>query len=525
VAPGPVQKTFGGSILIQRLLRLGLGAAIAASNVIAAAATPGIESTYAEHTRGVELARAGRYDDGLKVLLPLLDRFPNEYPLVRDVVLINTWKGDCEAALAYFDRIRTRPTLDDYFIGPVANCAVVLGRAGDYSTATQTLSSLLPRLTDAYPLRRDLAVITHWKGDCPGALKWFEPIRSDERNPPYLIAPMANCLRREERPIESLALLESGLARYPDDPTLRHERNLAEVALQLDDGRYDRRPELRASFVSADSDRDLREWIAAVEGSANLTKPLRVYARYLTSRTDMSAFDAGEMHRIGAGVRWRANVQLLFDVGVSGDTYQSHRDGFHARVDYQPYDPWRVAAGYDGYAEDISVRAAGIEATRSYVDLSYTGLREVWSWNGSVSHYDFSDSNRRNVFFTTLGYGYALLPEREHRIFVEWYRSNNSLTSAVYFNPSRDQSVALVHRTAFIFDSRFRRHVDTLSLSVGTYEQEGFGSHGTYGISYEQDYDFDDRRNLVVGVGYNRAYFDGAREDDWELSVQYRRRF
>lgn len=513
--------------MIQRLLRLGLGVAIGASGVVAGAATPGIESTYAEHTRGVELARAGRYDDGLGALLPLLNRFPSEYPLVRDVVLINTWKGDCDAALDYFDRIRARPALDDYLIGPVANCAVVLGRAGDYSIATQTLSDLLPRVADNYPLRRDLAVITHWKGDCPGALKWFEPIRNDDRNPPYLIAPMANCLRREERPIESLALLESGLARYPDDPTLVHERNLAEVALQLDDGRYDTRPELRASFVSADSDGDVREWFAAVEGSANLTKPLRAYARYLTSRTDTSAFDAGEMHRLGAGLRWRANVQLLFDLGISGDTSQSQRDGVHARVDYQPYDTWKVSAGYDGYAEDISVRAraAGIEATRGEIDLAYAGLREMWSWNGTVSRYEFSDSNRRNVFFTTLGYGYALLPEREHRIYIEWYRSNNSLANTVYFNPSSDQSLALVHRTAFIFDSRFRRHVDTLALSVGTYEQEGFGSHGTYGISYEQDYDFDDRRNLVIGVGYNRAYFDGARDDEWQLSVLYRRRF
>jgi len=109
----------------------------------AIAATPGIESTYAEHTRGVELARAGQYDDGLKTLLPLLERFPNDYPLVRDVVLINAWKGDCDAALDYFGRIRARPTFDDYLIGPVANCAVVLARAGDYSIATQTLSGLL----------------------------------------------------------------------------------------------------------------------------------------------------------------------------------------------------------------------------------------------------------------------------------------------------------------------------------------------------------------------------------------------
>jgi PgaA membrane beta barrel domain len=513
--------------LLRALLRVCLGVAIASSAAGARAATPGIESTYAAHTRGVELARAGRYDEGLKVLVPLLARFPNEYPLVRDVVLINTWKGDCDAALAFFRRIRNRARLDDYLIGPVANCAVVLGRAGDYSASINTLSSLLPHARDDYPMRRDLAVITQWKGDCPGALGWFASIRGDPRNPPYLIAPMADCLRREDRPIESLALLEGGLARYPTDPGLLHERDKAEVALRLDEGLYDERRELVLSASSANSDRDVRELSASAEGSASLAPPLRVYARYLTSQAAGAEFDAGEMHRIGIGLRWRPSVQLLIEQGFSNDIYQTQRDGVHTRIAYQLYDPWKLSVGRDTYAEDISVRAraAGIETTRSYADLEYTGLKNVWTWYGLVSRYDYTDTNRRSVFYTSLGYGYALLPEREHRIYVEWYRSRNSLDNAVYFNPKHDESIALIHRTAFIFDTRFKRHVDNLSLSIGSYAQEGFGRHTTYGVSYEQDYDFDDRRNLVLGVGYNRNYFDGGREDDWALSVQYRWRF
>ena len=511
---------------MRRLLRLCLAAAVALS-VAVGAAEPGIESTYADHTRGVELARGGRYDDGLKILVPLLERFPNDYPLVRDVVLINTWKGDCEEALEYFYRIRARPVLDDYLIGPVANCAVVRGRAGDYSIAIETLFGLLPRVADDYPLRRDLAVITQWKGDCPGALRWFASIRGDPRNPPYLIAPMANCLRREGRPIESLALLQDGLTRYPTDPTLIHERDNAQVALRLDEGRYDSRPEFVGSLQSANSDRDVRELLASAETSTSLATSLRVYARYLYSHASESAFDAGEMHRIGAGLRWRPTVQLLIDQGISTDIYQANRGGLHTRLAYQPYDPWKLSLGHDTYAEDISVRArsAGIEAKRSYADLEYTGLENIWTWYGIASRYDFTDSNRRSAFYTTLGYGYSLLPEREQRVYVEWYRSRNSLDNAVYFNPKRDQSVALVHRTAFIFDTRFERHVDNLSLSAGTYAQQGFGSHGTYGVSYEQDYDFDDRNNLVIGVGYNRNYFDGAPEDDWQVWLRYRRKF
>jgi hypothetical protein len=517
----------GGFVLIRALLSLCLGVAVASGSAVASAAEPGIESTYADHTRGVELARAGRYDEGLAVLVPLVQRFPNDYPLVRDVVLINTWKGDCVTALRYFDRIRSRPTLDDYLLQPVADCAVKRARVGDYQVGINTLTTLLPRVKDDYSLRRDLAVITHWKGDCAGALRWFETIRNDPRNPPYLIAPMADCLRRYDRPIEADAFVEAALARYPSDRLLLHERDKSQVALRLDDGFYDDRPAYEISVLSANSDRDLRETTLRAEASASLATPLRVYARYAYSRADQSAFAAGELNRIGIGLRWRVSPRLLIDEGISSDIHQANREGVHSRLVYQPYDPWKFSLGHDTYAEDISVRAraAGIEARRSYVDAEYRDLRDVWYGYGIASRYDFTDTNRRDVLFATLGYGYSLLPEREQRIFVEWYRSRNTLNNAVYFNPEHDQSVSLIHATAFIYDTRFKRHVDTLSFSVGTYAQAGFGSHGTYGVSYEQDYDFDDDRNLIVGVGIDRNYFDGEREDDWRVSLQYRRRF
>lgn len=513
--------------MFRTVVRLCVGAVMASSALAVSAAEPGIESTYADHTRGVELARAGRYDDGLAVLYPLLARFPGNYPLTRDIVLINAWKGDCEAALKYFEHIRGRPTLDDYLIQPVADCAVKRGRVGDYNTATATLAALLPHAKDDYPMRRDLAVITHWKGDCPGALRWFESIRGDPRNPPYLLAPIADCLARADRHIEAAALIDAGLTRYPDDPTLQHERDKAQVALRLDEGLYDDRSSYELGVSSENSDRDLREWRFHAEASTRLAPPLRGYVRYAYARADRAEFDAGELNRVGAGLRWRINPRLLIDEGISSDIHQANREGLHTRVVYQPADPWTTSAGHDTYAEDISVRAraAGIEAERSYVDIEYRDLRDVWYGYGSVTHYDFTDTNRRDAFYATLGYAYALLPEREHRIYLEWYRSRNTLTNAVYFNPARDESINLIHTTAFVFDTRFKRHVDTLSVSVGRYDQEGFGANTIYGVSYEQDYDFDDDRNLIVGFGVKRNYFDGQREDDALVSVRYVRRF
>ena len=523
----PAQHVTGGFVLIRALQRLCLGMAAACGAVAALAQEPGIESTYAQHTHAVELARAGRYDDGLAVLYPLLDRFPNNYPLLRDAVLINTWKSDCEQALRFFARIREHPRLDDYLLQPVADCAVRVARAGDTRLALEVLDALRAHAQDDYALRRDMALITQWKGDCPGALARFAAISADERNPPYLIAPMADCLLRADRRIDALALIDAGLARYPDDPVLLHARTKTQVALRLDGNQYDERALLQAGVESANSDRDLREWLVLVEASARVAEPWRIYARYLASRTDEAQFDSGEMNRIGAGARWRPNARLLIDQGFSTDVEQSDRDGSHTRVTYYFGDRWRSAVGHDTYADDISVRARAndIEARRSYAELEYNSLDHVWYWYGIASGYRYTDTNRRSAYFTTVGYTYAILPVREHRIYLEWYGSHNTLANAAYFNPSRDRNVAVVHSTEFVFDSRYKRHVDRLNLSLGAYRQDGFGQEAVWGIGYEQQYDFDGANALSLGAAFNRNFYDGAREDEWRVSVVYTRRF
>jgi predicted Zn-dependent protease len=78
----------------------------------ASAGGAGIESTYVDHTRAVELARAGRYDEALAILFDLLERFPDDYPLQRDAIVILTWKGDCPEALRRFERIRHHEALE-----------------------------------------------------------------------------------------------------------------------------------------------------------------------------------------------------------------------------------------------------------------------------------------------------------------------------------------------------------------------------------------------------------------------------
>jgi hypothetical protein len=492
----------------------------------AAAATPDIESTYSEHARGVAMARAGRYDEALAILRPLHDRFPTDYPLSRDVILINTWKGDCAEALALFWPLRDRPQLDDYLIEPLAQCAVERARIGDRAVAIDALSALLPHSRDEFPLRRDLALISAWDNDCRAALDWFDPIRDDSRLPVYVIVPMHDCMLHERRLTEALALADAGLAYYPEDSTLRDARVRAQAALQLA-SQDETRPVLRAGVMAANSDRGVREWVAHIDTSVQVAEQTRLYARLLRSHINDAAFDVGQMRRVGAGVRWQPSARWQVDQRISLDRARSDANGSHTLIEYRPYETWHVAVAYDSFAEDISVRAraSGIEANHLQTAADYHNGDYVWHWRGSAGRYDFSDGNERTHLYTTLGYAYELLPAREQRIYVEWYESRNTLAGAPYFNPRRDRSIGLVQRSDFVFDTRFKRHVDHLSLIAGWYEQEGFGRHGRWGIKYEQDYDFNSANALSIGAGYYRNVYDGATEHEWRFDLNFRRAF
>lgn len=501
--------------------RVLLGACLTIPTLAVGAAPAGIENTYKEHTRAVEAARAGHYDAGLAILERLLEQFPDDYPLQRDVILINTWKGDCPAALHRFKRIQARTTLDAYLIRPVADCAVKQARAGEHDHALTVLKSLRDRVDDPYPLNRDITIVTIWKGSCIEGLREFERVRGHARMEDYFIAPVAECLLERDRPIEADAMIESGLRRYPDNAELKRLRAKVAVALALD------RPTAEIAVASDESDQGLRETRFTAAVDARLTSWASVYTRYLMTRSDDDDFDNGDLDRAAIGVllqpapRWRIDQEFSTDIGRSG------KGGSRTGIGFKPVATLDVYAEYTTYAVDIPLRAraADIEAKRSEAAVGYESVDYVWEWRVVATRYDFTDTNRRTNVFALAGYAWELLPEREQRLFVEWYQSRNTFDDAVYFNPERDRSIGLTHRTDFVFDTRFKRHVDSLSFGVSAYSQKGFGTETPWNVSYRQEYDFDGTNAAAVGAGFARNYYDGRHEDELRLEAMYRRRF
>jgi tetratricopeptide (TPR) repeat protein len=517
---------------MQRAVKHGfalLGLAYALATAVCPAAQPPrkIEDTYADHTRAVEMARAGRYDEGLAILRRLLRSFPDDYPLNRDFILISSWKGDCAGALERFERVRRQPRFEPYFTGPVADCAVKQARDGRHDQALAVLEELARRDPENYPLQRDIIVITTWKGDCPAALERYERVRGRAVPEPYFAIPVADCLLDAERPREAAALVRSALETTPGDERLRHALMKAQLALPLAASLDHPYREFVFDFRADESDQGLLEYWTRAEVSARLARHTRVYARYLRARADDRALAAGDLDRAGLGLRHGFDESWHADVEVSTDIGHGDQAGAGASVVYELRDTWRFLLGYTSFAEDLPLlaRANDIEATRWDGSAEYFSLDHRWYGRATVNSYDFSDGNQRDSFYATVGYAYERRPYREQHLYGEWYQSRNTRTDAPYFNPLKDRSLGLVHRTDFIYESRYQRHVDSLYLTLAAYDQDDFGTHGEWRVSYEQNYDFDDFNAFSWEAGYARNVYDGGPEYEALVALRYLRRF
>jgi tetratricopeptide (TPR) repeat protein len=486
-----------------------------------------ISDTYGEHTRAVELGRAGKYDQALAILGALLTHFPDDYPLQRDYTLIAAWEGDCPAALARFERIRADPRLESYLIAPLQDCGVRRAREGRYDEGLRIFEPFLRLYPDHYPLRRDAILITIWKNDCRRALRMYEDVRGRSELEPYFVVPVGDCLLEEGRVKEAVTLLAAAAERHPADTDIEHAREKALLAFRTADDLDDERRRLAVDLWSDDSDQGLREWDTRTEVSAHLAPRTRLYARYSTSDSDQAEFAAGDRERAGLGVRHRVNERWRIEQEFSLDVRESGKGGSSTILTHEPRDNLRLDIAYYSFAEDLPLRAraAGVEGHRWSAAAGYFTYDDRWFGNATLDRYDLNDGNRRGSEYVSAGHMWQRLPQREQRVFLEHYQSRNTRDDAPYFNPRRDRSSGIVHRTDFIFDSRFKSHVDRLELALGTYRQEGFGSHGRWAVTYEQEYELDDDNRIEWAIGYRNNVYDGARERQWSVRFQYERWF
>jgi len=387
--------------------------------------------------------------------------------------------------------------------------AVKLAREGRHDEGLAILKGLLDKQPNLYPIRRDYVIILTWKGDCDGALKNYELIRQRPNPESYLISAVSECLVKVRDTDQARSLLRQGLNAEPDDNELatQYQSIINNISL-------DAKPRLDISIGTSESEEGNRDYFLEARYSRELTTRTRWYARFFTTRSADKAFETGDLNRLGLGILHWFNHQWLLDQEFSKEIRHGGDTGSRTRLTHYPSSLWQVSAEYASFSEDIPLRAKAddIDANRFTLSADFHTHDYRWEWSGSTSRYDFSDNNDRTTFFTAGGYAYQLEEKRERRLILELFHSRNTKDGTNYYNPSKDLGLTAVHRTDFVLDSRYDRHVDHLYFSLGTYNQAGFSTKPTYGVRYQQDYDFSDFTSLSWGIAFNSRIYDGGRE-------------
>jgi len=394
--------------------------------------------------------------------------------------------------------------------------AVDLAHNDQHDAALAILAKLMAAHPDNYPLRRDYVVVAAWKGDCDEAVKQYQPIKSRPDQESYLVVAIAECLNNLRHTDEAVNLVNNNLKNHPGDEELKNSAQSLQHKIELD-----KRPVIEAAVGTNQSDAGIRETTASVRYSQYFAPSTRWFARYFHANAHDKDFDTGELNRLGVGIMYWINPQWYFEQEFSAEIIDNDKAGSTSTLIFYPSSLWQVRAQYATFAEDISLRANALDihADHFLLGADFHTLSYRWEWSGQYDTYHFSDDNDRESLSTSLGYAYELTPKREQRVILELSHSTNTLDNVVYFNPSSDNSITVTHRTSFVYDSKYDRHVDHLSLFAGQYDQQHYSSKPIYGIQYEQEYDLDEYRSFSWGAEYASRVYDGKRESGLNVAA------
>ncbi|MCU1046008.1 poly-beta-1,6 N-acetyl-D-glucosamine export porin PgaA [Stenotrophomonas maltophilia] len=216
---------------------------------------------------------------------------------------------------------------------------------------------------------------------------------------------------------------------------------------------------------------------------------------------------------LGAGVRYRfgrldAEAEVLRANDHIGDT------GLRVGVGWQFNDSWHaglVVARNDPEAS-MQARAAGITADSVSAQVDYR-RSELTHWTFGASRFRYDDGNHRELLGTSVQQRLLTRPRWLIDGLASAYTSRGSRDDAPYFNPKRDRMVEIGLRIDQQLWRHYERHFrHRLTVSLGDYWQDGFGSALVPTVSYMHEWQLGPGRVFEYGVRWSRPVYDGHRE-------------
>ncbi|WP_024888762.1 poly-beta-1,6 N-acetyl-D-glucosamine export porin PgaA [Luteimonas huabeiensis] len=216
---------------------------------------------------------------------------------------------------------------------------------------------------------------------------------------------------------------------------------------------------------------------------------------------------------LGAGLRYRFDrLDAEAYLGRPNDDLGGTSAG--ASVGWRFDDRWYVSAHADRNAADASsqARAAGIAADRLELRARFRP-HERTALDFGVGQWRLDDGNRREDASVSLEQRLLTRPTWQLDGLGGLYASRGRRDDVPYFSPARDRSLELGLRADQLLWRRYERHVrHRLTVSVGDYWQDGYGSALVPAAAYRHEWRLGAGRILEYGVSWSRPVYDGGRE-------------
>jgi len=400
--------------------------------------------------------------------------------------------------------------------------AIAVARTGNYPAAIKELESLRKLAPADVSIRYDLIRVNAWAGNCPRALRLYRAVADQRLTESSLALAVSDCLKAEEFPTRSLAVLSLALRRSPNDQVLRKSYQQAQEDIAKSKPWF--------SYTGAEakqSDKGFQDTRFETELSKSFSEATKGYVRALLFSGIDPVLPDGDLRRVAVGVQHRRIGGLQLKGEVSGGTGYTTNAGWLLRVDSAHSERMTVHGEYRNYSEEVPLPAVAQNITADRLAAGVDYHSSGYEFEGSLSLFRsiFSDSNRRNGISTNLGYAYHRVPDRWRRIGLELEHEDNSLAGPAYFNPADANRITVFHSMEFPFESNFKSHVDTLTFWIGIYAQSGYRSEYVSQLRYLQKYALTDHSWLEWSAPLASNAYDGVRETETALQFSYARSF
>ena len=404
-----------------------------------------------------------------------------------------------------------------------STAALVRAYGDDLQAAQRRLDALADRAPHNARLRADRGHVYLWRGWPRRAMDEFRVAHAID---PHLLAARtgaSEALRETTAYDAGRALLAQLQEKQAEQPMVRE---LARHWALHDMRRFYLSSGYSDSTGNAVGGRnfDLDAWL--------YDRPRREHYRpFLHGHLETARFPYPERsedyRRIGAGLEYR-RPSLMLQAELNRDLGTGVNAGLSLRGQWRPDDHWRIGAGYDSYSNDVPLLGRLNENLDGWgIDLN-VGYRfhESRRLDTGIQYLDFSDGNQRRSLSASLAQRLRTRPHYKLDGVVDLYTSRNDRDDAPYFNPGRDFSLDLSLENEWLILRRYERSFrHRLALTLGLYEQQDHGTHPTWGLRYEQQWNRDDQTEVRYGVSYLRRVYDGDAEDVFRIHLILDRRF